>query len=77
MSECNADVGGCTAGVDEDGEPGQCPRCVAEELAAHAEYRREWESSSPAERDPERYAREMLDAGFLDDSVAHYKRLAY
>lgn len=57
----------CTADLDhpcdggEDGEP--CSSCVKWSDEAHAYFRREWEVASPADRDPEGYRRDMIDAG--------------
>lgn len=61
MSRCTADLGHpCDAGGrDEYGDPIGCESCRAIE----DDMRREWAVASPEERDPERYRREMIDAG--------------
>jgi hypothetical protein len=57
---CNLDdnEGVCTA---DDGEP--CAACAASLERDMAHYYRLWRAASPEERDPERYARELREAG--------------
>lgn len=45
----------------ETGEP--CAACTAELEREMAYHRRQYAAASPAERDPEGYARDMRDAG--------------
>jgi len=59
-AECTADLGRrCDAGPD--GEP--CESCQEYEAASMADARRSYDVACLAERDPERYASEMRDAG--------------
>jgi hypothetical protein len=57
--ECNADQDHpCDA---DDGKP--CADCVAWRDASMADALREYQVMSPAERNPEQYERDMIDAG--------------
>jgi hypothetical protein len=57
---CNSDdrEGRCDA---NDGEP--CAKCQAHWEAEAAFWRRQWDGASPEEKDAERYARDMREAG--------------
>lgn len=52
---------GRPCGLDEDGEP--CPACEAWLEGEQRYWRAQWAVASPAERDPARYEREILEAG--------------
>jgi len=41
----------------------ECPACAKALADDHSYYARQWAAASPAERDPERYAQDMKDAG--------------
>jgi hypothetical protein len=61
---CNADVDGCSGGVDpETIERRPCSACRRYAAESERMARREWLSASPAERDPAGYARDMIDGG--------------
>ena len=63
--ECTADEGHpCDAFTAwDDDTPVACPACAASEAADMAHYARMWAVASPEERDPERYAQDLRDAG--------------
>ncbi len=56
---CNADLDHpCDA---LDGEP--CPKCAEWHAQEMRYWARQWAAASPAEKDPEGYRRDMIEAG--------------
>jgi hypothetical protein len=61
MDLCDNSNDGRPCRDPETDEP--CAQCAAALAAEGAYWRGEWKRASTEERDPERYAREMEDAG--------------
>ncbi len=57
----------------DDGEP--CADCKAVRQAEHDHFRALWDVASPAEKDPERYERDLRESGrasnLFPDSWGH------
>ena len=62
--ECNADLDHpCDAACDEFGDPAPCAKCAAYMKESLEEAAREYKKMTLAERNPEKYREEMIDAG--------------